>query len=60
MDTQTNTETIAIVDDEEMVLTSISTYLELETNYNIVTFTSAEEALEHISNNSVDLVFPII
>lgn len=56
MDTQTNTETIAVVDDEEMVLTSISAYLEMETDYNVVTFTSAEKALEHISNNNVDLV----
>ncbi len=49
-------QTIVIVDDEEMVLTSISSFLSLETDYNLETFTSAKEALDYIENNPVDLV----
>jgi DNA-binding NtrC family response regulator len=49
-------QTIVIVDDEEMVLTSLSSFLKLETNYNVKTFTSAERAFEYIQNNDVDLV----
>lgn len=49
-------DTVVIVDDEEMVLTSLSTYLTLETDYNVLTFTSAREALEHIEQHEVDLV----
>jgi len=49
-------ETVIIVDDEEMVLTSISSFLDLETNYNVVTFTLPKEALEYVKNNEVGLV----
>ena len=49
-------QTIVIVDDEEMVLTSISSFLSLETDYNLETFTSAKKALDYIENNPVDLV----
>ena len=49
-------ETIVIVDDEEMVLTSLSSFLTLETAYHVETFTSAKAALEYIKSNSVDLV----
>jgi DNA-binding NtrC family response regulator len=38
------------------VLTSLSAYLGLETQYNVVTFTSAKEALDFISKNPIDLV----
>lgn len=48
--------TIIIVDDEEMVLTSLSSFLHLETNYEVKTFTSPDVALEFIRNNGVDLV----
>lgn len=47
---------IVIVDDEELVLTSLSSFLSLETEYNVTTFTSAEEALKHLENSEVDLV----
>jgi DNA-binding NtrC family response regulator len=47
---------IVLVDDEEMVLTSISAFLSLETNYDVTTFTSAKKALEHIAKNETDLV----
>ncbi|MFQ5708474.1 MAG: response regulator [bacterium] len=47
---------ILIVDDEEMVLTSLSSFLALETEYEVKTFTTAKEALDYISKNPVDLV----
>ena len=51
-----NSQTIIIVDDEEMVLTSLSSFLSLETEYNVITYTSAKEALNFVKNNEVDLV----
>ncbi len=48
--------TIVIVDDEEMVLTSLNSFLTLETNYTVKIFTSAKEALDFIEKESVDLV----
>ena len=56
MKTKENNETILLVDDEEMVLTSIDSFLTLETQYNVVTFISAKKALKYIKSNSVDLV----
>ena len=47
---------IVIVDDEEIVLTSLKSFLELETNYEVHTFTSVNEALEYIKSGEVDLV----
>ena len=47
---------IMIVDDEEMVLTSLSSFLMLETDYEVVTFTRASEALVHFTEHEVDLV----
>ena len=47
---------VVIVDDEEMVLTSLSSFLNLETDYSIKTFTSGKEALKYIENNNTDLV----
>ena len=47
---------IVIVDDEEMVLTSLKSFLNLESNYQVRTFTSGEEALKFIKKNNVDLV----
>ena len=47
---------IVIVDDEEMVLTSINSFLSLETEYDVTSFTSAEKALEFVQDNDVDLV----
>ncbi len=49
-------ETLVIVDDEEMVLTSINAYLTLETDYDVETFSSANKALEYIKDNPIDLV----
>jgi DNA-binding NtrC family response regulator len=56
MNNSENKQTIVIVDDEEMVLTSLSSFLALETDYNVKTFTSAKKALEFIKNSDVGLV----
>jgi DNA-binding NtrC family response regulator len=49
-------ETVVIVDDEPMVLISLATFLELETDYAVATFTSGEEALKHIASQPTDLI----
>jgi DNA-binding NtrC family response regulator len=51
-----NKGTVVIVDDEEMVLTSLSSFLSLETDYEIKTFVSAKEAAKYVESNSVDVV----
>ncbi len=56
MGNEAATNTVVIVDDEEMVLTSLSSFLNLETDYEVKTFKSAKEALEFIKTNDVDLV----
>ncbi|UCD17576.1 MAG: response regulator [Candidatus Zixiibacteriota bacterium] len=53
-DTEKNV--IIIVDDEEMVLTSLSSFLSLETDYEVKTFLSAKDALEFIANNDINMV----
>ena len=47
---------VMIVDDEEMVLMSIRSFLNLETPYKVLTFTSPVEALDHFVRTEVDLV----
>jgi DNA-binding NtrC family response regulator len=47
---------IVLVDDEEIVLTSIQSFIGLETDYNVQTFTSAKTALNFIKTNEIDLV----
>ncbi len=56
MESEVKNPTVIIVDDEEMVLTSLSSFLNLETAYEVKTFLSAQEALEFIKANSFDLV----
>ncbi len=56
METANDALTIVIVDDEPMVLTSLKSFLNLETEYAIMTFLSAVEALKFIEENKVDLV----
>jgi len=56
MDTSETRETVVLVDDEEMVLTSLRSILSLETDYNVVTFTSAGDALKYVNSSDVDLV----
>jgi DNA-binding NtrC family response regulator len=47
---------IVAVDDEEMVVKSLSFFLELETPYQVKVYTSAKEALAFIAANDVDIV----
>lgn len=56
MTVQEDTATIVLVDDEEMVLTSLNSFLTLETEYDVYTFTSAKEALRFIEESEVDIV----
>ena len=51
--------TVVIVDDEDMVLTSLNSFLSLETDYDVETFTSAKNALEYIEKNDIDLVITV-
>ena len=48
--------TILLVDDEEMVLTSIRSFLAIETDYKVLTYTSPVKALQEIDHRSIDLV----
>ena len=47
--------TVIIVDDEEMVITSIRAFLELETDFAIHGFTDPEQAADFAANNGVDV-----
>jgi DNA-binding NtrC family response regulator len=47
---------VLIVDDEEMVITSIRAFLRLETEYHVNGFTSPEEAVRHLETNPVEVV----
>ncbi len=49
------TPTVLIADDEEMVITSIRAYLQLETDYNIQGFTDPEEAARFVEKNRIDI-----
>ncbi|MFC2170637.1 response regulator [Calditrichota bacterium] len=51
-----DTQTVLVVDDEEIVLTSIDSFLKLETDYNVVTFNSPNNALDFVKSSNVDLV----
>ena len=50
------TPVLLIVDDEEMVLSSLRSFLTLETEYEVLTFSSAAEALEAVNGRTIDLV----
>ena len=47
---------IVLVDDEEMVLTSLNSFLMLETEYDVETFIKASDALDFIKENDINLV----
>ena len=47
---------VILVDDEEMVLKSLQSLFELETEYQVHTFTSVKDALGFINKNDIDLV----
>jgi DNA-binding NtrC family response regulator len=48
--------TLVIVDDEEMVLNSLRSFLELETEYEIRSFTSPAAALEYAGSGDPDVI----
>jgi DNA-binding NtrC family response regulator len=56
MESSNHKPTIVIVDDEDMVLTSLNSFLTLETDYEVKTFVSVKDALEYIKKGRVDLV----
>jgi DNA-binding NtrC family response regulator len=47
--------TVAILDDEDMVVTSIKAFLQLETDYDIQSFTDPEEAARFAEKNRLDV-----
>ena len=47
---------LVIVDDEEMVLASLRSFLALETDYEVLTFSSPLRALKSIRESQIDLV----
>ena len=47
--------TVMIVDDEEMIITSIRAFLQLETDYDIHGFTDPEEAARFASEHPIDV-----
>jgi response regulator RpfG family c-di-GMP phosphodiesterase len=47
--------TVLLVDDEEMILTSVRTLLVLEADYEVVCFTNPLEAVRYLENNPVDI-----
>ncbi len=49
---------VLLIDDEEMVLTSLKTFFEMETDWKVETFVSAGDALERLRNSGgeVDLI----
>ena len=51
-----NSPVIVLVDDEDMVVTSIKSFLTLETDYEVKGFTSPAEAIDYIRTNRVDVV----
>jgi DNA-binding NtrC family response regulator len=56
--TENSNSTILLVDDEEMVLNSMKSFFAIESNYNLITYTSPLKALEDLNRNhaKVDLV----
>lgn len=47
---------ILLLDDEEMVTTSIKSFLTLETDYEVISFNSPQQAIDFMKQNPVDLV----
>ncbi|MCH7681846.1 SpoIIE family protein phosphatase [candidate division KSB1 bacterium] len=50
------TPTVMVVDDEEMVTKTLAAFLALETDYQVVTFQSPQEALKSLKQKPVDIV----
>lgn len=47
---------VVIVDDEDMVITSLRAFLALETEYNVEGFTDPQEAARYLETHPVDVV----
>ncbi len=47
---------VLIVDDEDMVITSIRAFLQLETEYSVHGYTDPKAASQHLETNPVDVV----
>ncbi|MBI1895290.1 MAG: response regulator [Acidobacteria bacterium] len=47
---------VLVVDDEEMVITSVRAFLNLETDYSIYGFTDPEAAVKHLETHPLDVV----
>jgi DNA-binding NtrC family response regulator len=47
---------VLIVDDEEMVITSIKAFLQLETDYDVQGFTDPEQVARFVASNPIDVV----
>lgn len=47
---------VVIVDDEEMILTTLKSFFMLETDYSVATFSKPREAVSFIEDNDVNLV----
>lgn len=47
---------VMIVDDEELVLQSLTSFLSLETDYKVLTFQSPKEALKELHKRPVDMI----
>lgn len=56
MSETTRTPVVAVVDDEEMVLTSLRSFLALETEYEVKTYQSPTEALDKLNSGPLDLI----
>lgn len=48
--------TVMVVDDEEMVVTALRNFLEFDTEYGVLSFTSPAQALEALDAQRVDVV----
>jgi DNA-binding NtrC family response regulator len=46
---------VVLVDDEDMILTSIRTLLALEADYEVQCFSNPQEAAQYLANNTVDI-----
>ncbi len=54
--TEDHAPTVLIVDDEEMVVRSLESFLTLETSYEVLTFVSPEKALGALADTRVQVV----
>jgi DNA-binding NtrC family response regulator len=54
--TRDTTGTVLVVDDEQMVVTSIESFLQLETSHRVLCYTSAETALRSLEETQPDVV----